>query len=636
MEDIPTISYIGEDGEGEILNLSGGAQDGLQTDNIPTTTATSTTTTTVEDMEVGLMGGTKRVASSPPLQQLEEENTTDGGNYGDEDEDMESGGGQRSLAQNSLLKRPPLGSKKQRMRTPTAPVEMAVQQMERRLIQQEQAITSIREAVTIFTSFMAVSENLIKDSEVKVTSSLNNIITEINNLSMMSTVTEQRMTAAETQLKDHTSFIAGMNNNINSMSRAVGRLEQQQGEVAKRFEEMDQRLLKVGTGGEQPPQRFKAGAADPEMEAALFIGGVLQMKEMFNMMDADPLGVVSHLLNLVSCSCAVDGMFPADGKAATRKLANGVVVFMRTPYHKKEALIRVKRFIMHNKLDRAAVRDCFPGAALEEARRQTQKGAQMKRRGEISRYRVINIRGQPVLQVGSGDRPFHTVEERHQEDNRMDQGEQQSHSGADGATWAGARSKLTAPNTTAVGQKQQQQHQPPPPPPATLQQRPTPTLVGLQPIRTLTQTKQLQNTQQLGNMPQQQSRQPHVAQPQHQRAPLEQRPQPQRRSLHQQGQQSFQQHLQEQPDLDYTSYNNQQQQRQQQALKGVPQRSLAESDSDNNSRQQHGRNNRAGTPTTDGAWAYCGTSNNSRRSPTFKPGHGPYTQSNDYRNDDDL
>jgi hypothetical protein len=77
---------------------------------------------------------------------------------------------------------------------------------------------------------------------------------------------------------------------------------------------------------------------------------------------------------------------------------------MRTPFHKREAMIKLKRFLAHWEVQEATVRDCFPTDVMERARNLASYGAHLRRTEDsVRRYQVVNRNGEPILQVAGGN-----------------------------------------------------------------------------------------------------------------------------------------------------------------------------------------------------------------------------------------
>jgi hypothetical protein len=154
--------------------------------------------------------------------------------------------------------------------------------------------------------------------------------------------------------------------------------------------------LTATTGGSGPP---------PAHNAAFFLGGIPQLRTALDFRpQADPMEVVSTVLRDIQMYCAVDRIFLADTQATNRVDTRAVVVYMRTPFHKREAMIKLKRLLAQWRVQEATVRDCFPTDRMERARHLASYGAHLRRTEDsVRRYQVINKSGEPVLQVVSAN-----------------------------------------------------------------------------------------------------------------------------------------------------------------------------------------------------------------------------------------
>jgi hypothetical protein len=84
----------------------------------------------------------------------------------------------------------------------------------------------------------------------------------------------------------------------------------------------------------------------PAHNSAFFLGGIPQLRTSLEFRPhADPMEVVSTVLRDIQMYCAVDSIFLADTQAASRIDTRAVVVYMRTPFHKREAMIKLKKLL---------------------------------------------------------------------------------------------------------------------------------------------------------------------------------------------------------------------------------------------------------------------------------------------------
>jgi hypothetical protein len=139
--------------------------------------------------------------------------------------------------------------------------------------------------------------------------------------------------------------------------------------------------------------------------AAFFLGGIPQLRTLLELgQGADPMEVVSSVMQDIQMYCAVDHIFLADTQAMNRINARAVVIYMRTPFHKQEAMIKLKRFLAHWEVQEATVRDCFPTDMMERARHLASYGAHLRRTEDSARrYQVINRNSEPILQVAGSN-----------------------------------------------------------------------------------------------------------------------------------------------------------------------------------------------------------------------------------------
>jgi hypothetical protein len=155
-------------------------------------------------------------------------------------------------------------------------------------------------------------------------------------------------------------------------------------------------------------QKWKDGASgtgNPQQEAGhltdFFLGGIPQLRQAIGLPPhSDPVEVVATMLKTLSLYCSVDRIFVADNAAQNRTEARAVVLRMRSSFHKRDTMVKVKQFLATRQVRDATVRDCFPSAAMEVARNLNRYGGHLRRNQGYQQYRVIaNRDGHPVLQV---------------------------------------------------------------------------------------------------------------------------------------------------------------------------------------------------------------------------------------------
>jgi uncharacterized protein YoxC len=142
-------------------------------------------------------------------------------------------------------------------------------------------------------------------------------------------------------------------------------------------------------------------AVEPSHSSAFFLGGVSQLRALLSTPpQMDPVEVVATLLRQLSLYCSVDRIYVADNQAASRLEARAVVLYMRSAFHKRDAMIKIKRFLATHQVRDTTVRDCFPPTSMEVARNLNRYGGHLRRTQGYQRFRVIADRdGQPILQM---------------------------------------------------------------------------------------------------------------------------------------------------------------------------------------------------------------------------------------------
>jgi len=214
---------------------------------------------------------------------------------------------------------------------------------------------------------------------------------------------------------------------------------------------------------------------EPEDTASsFFIGGIPTLREWYQDSQADPAEILNWILREISMYCAMERMQIADNDAkGNRMAARAMIVVMRSPSKKKEAIIRLKRWLAHEGITRGVtVMDCFPSSTRDTAKAIGRYCTEMRREGKILQYRILNRDGVPVLQVKDKDGAYR--------DEEVPEGQLSAHKEATASTTATGQQPMeteedlatphaaataSAPamasgsNTVTVGQKQQQQQQ---------------------------------------------------------------------------------------------------------------------------------------------------------------------------------
>jgi hypothetical protein len=79
---------------------------------------------------------------------------------------------------------------------------------------------------------------------------------------------------------------------------------------------------------------------------------------------------------------------------------------MRSSFHKRAAMVILRRELASQRLPGTTVRDCFPTIVMDKVKRLTKIGVELKKAGKIAKFQVINRKGQPVLQTGARNQNY--------------------------------------------------------------------------------------------------------------------------------------------------------------------------------------------------------------------------------------
>jgi hypothetical protein len=105
------------------------------------------------------------------------------------------------------------------------------------------------------------------------------------------------------------------------------------------------------------------GAAD-SCETGIFLSGIQDFRAIFDMRStADPVVVVGRLMSEIGSYGVVSCIIVADRavqKKEDRYIANAVILYLNTLFHKRHAIVELKKFLQQNLRLKATVSDVFP------------------------------------------------------------------------------------------------------------------------------------------------------------------------------------------------------------------------------------------------------------------------------------
>jgi hypothetical protein len=240
-----------------------------------------------------------------------------------------------------------------------------------------------------FCDFHTVS-NVFKEFEARHTSNLQTTNSRLEEV----TASVHTLTERQDNLLKH----------INEISQTVRALQEQQEEAKasvearhKNYKEMEVKMAALVQPGAAPP-------ASHESAQAFHLSGVHALRHSLREKigeKADPIRVVRRLLREVGVDSFMTRIQLIDARSKEDRLGvRSVIVHMTSPFHKNTALVKIKTLLYDLGLEGVYVEDCFPASKMEEVRLLKYYGGKLRKEGKVTKYRVVNRMGQPVLQTG--------------------------------------------------------------------------------------------------------------------------------------------------------------------------------------------------------------------------------------------
>jgi hypothetical protein len=154
-----------------------------------------------------------------------------------------------------------------------------------------------------------------------------------------------------------------------------------------------------------PTDGENASSTTDNCETGIFLSGIQQFMEYFDMRNTtDPFLVAGRLMQEIGSYGAISRVFIAD-RAADRNeryKARAVIIYFNSAFHKRQAVIELKKLLQANPGLRATVSDVFPVAETPRALALTRYAADKRSDRSMTRTRVVNKKGNAVLQHTEG------------------------------------------------------------------------------------------------------------------------------------------------------------------------------------------------------------------------------------------
>jgi hypothetical protein len=234
--------------------------------------------------------------------------------------------------------------------------------------------------------------------------------------------------AAIKSLQAQTGEIAAQGATLKTLQAQTGVMQQQIAELKLANENCGRRISAAGDsienlvtshdnmkrGMDRLTEQAQHAGATPTGEGAsstdscetgIFLRGIQHFIEIFDMRNTtDPFAVAGRLMYEVGFYGAINRVFVAD-RAVDRNeryIARAVIIYFNSTFHKRQAVIELKKFLQANTGLRATVSDVFPAAETPRALALTRYAADKKSDKNMTRTRVVNKSGSAVLQHREG------------------------------------------------------------------------------------------------------------------------------------------------------------------------------------------------------------------------------------------
>ncbi len=245
-----------------------------------------------------------------------------------------------------------------------------------------------------------------------------------------------------------------------SHQRRLKELEASMTKISSTQETLHQQLAqKADKGGATP---LTAPIADT-YENSIFFGGIPAFRDRLGLHPhSDTIFVMSRLMRDMGIYAGMDSIVLADNAAKSRLEVRAVIIHMRSPFHKRAAMVILRRELASQRLQGTTVRDCFPTIMMTKVRRLNRLGLELKMAGKITKFQVINRKGQPVLQTGQRDQNYADYQ------GNIEEEEEEAANSGEWTLVEGRRKRphpdntLTSPNSRPLSADRSINSQPPP------------------------------------------------------------------------------------------------------------------------------------------------------------------------------
>jgi hypothetical protein len=200
---------------------------------------------------------------------------------------------------------------------------------------------------------------------------------------------------------------------LKALEASMLKISQAQASLAQVHPQSAQRAAELG-----------ADTTADTSENSIFFGGVPAFRDRLGLHPhSDPIFVVSRLLRDMGLYAGMDSIVLADNAAKSRIEARAVIIHMQSSFHKRAAMVILRRELASQRLPGTTVRDCFPTSVMETVKKLNRIGMGLKKAGKITKFQVINRKGKPILQTGTRNQNYADYQGDLEEEETAENGE---------------------------------------------------------------------------------------------------------------------------------------------------------------------------------------------------------------------
>jgi len=157
-------------------------------------------------------------------------------------------------------------------------------------------------------------------------------------------------------------------------------------------EAVDQVVKKKLETAERP--KFKNSA-----EKGIFFTGLDVIAKREKWQEGDITAVVHNILHKVGSAPYYTDVIAVHPRNSPRNSAKNAIIYFQSVYHKNYAAARIRMMLSGEKYVKTGIRDLFEPADVPRSKDLTARGFELKKRDVISKFRISNLEGTPVMLI---------------------------------------------------------------------------------------------------------------------------------------------------------------------------------------------------------------------------------------------